>query len=453
MKQHTSARRWSSGRTFLAASVGGAIGLGNIWRFPYIMGENGGGAFVFVYLAAAFLVAVPILSAEVAIGRHGRASPYTAMAAVSTASGRWAAWGLVGGMGLVTGYLIMSFYSVIAGSTLDYLLLAMRGAFSGLSGESAEALNAGLNQNPARLGAWHTLFMLATCVIVGRGLRKGVEAAVRLLMPLLLLLLLAVIAYALIEGDAARGLRFIFDFRFQDLTFDSALEAISHAFFSIGVAMGLMMMYGAFAPRSVSLPQACAGIAAADTGVAVLAGIAIFPLVFANGLEPGSGPSLVFLTLPIAFGGMPAGSLFGAIFFLLLAFAALTSAIALMEAAVSLLQERLDLGRWPATLIVGGSLWALGWLTVLSFGAGASWNVVAGMNPFALIDYLTATIMMPLGGALIALFAGWRMKRALLLGQLGWTGGWLFLAWLWLLRLVAPLAILYIMYNALFGSA
>ena len=353
-------------------------------------------------------------------------------------------------MGLLTGYLIMSFYSVIAASTLDYLVLAAQGAFKGLTRESAEALNSGLNDNPLRLGGWHTVFMLVSCFIVGRGVRRGIEAAVRFLMPLLFLLLLAVIGYALVEGDAAAGLTFMFDFRFEQLTADSALEAISHAFFSIGVAMGLMMMYGAFAPREVSLPQTCVGITVADTGVAILAGIAIFPLVFANGLEPGSGPSLVFLTLPMAFGGMPGGSIVGMIFFLLLAFAALTSAIALMEAAVSLLQERLDLGRWRATLIVGGSLWALGWLTVLSFGSGAEWNVIAGKNPFELIDYLTATIMMPLGGALMALFAGWRMKRALFLGELGWSEGALFTVWLWLLRLVAPAAILIIMYRALF---
>jgi len=451
MKENTAARRWSSGRAFLLASIGGAIGLGNIWRFPYIMGENGGGAFVVVYLIAAFLVAVPILLAEVAIGRHGRASPYTAMASVASESGRRALWGLVGGMGLLAGYLIMSFYSVIAGSTVDYLVLAARGAFAGMDREAAEALNAGLNENPLRLGAWHTLFMLATCFIVGRGIRQGVEAAVRFLMPLLLLLLLCVIAYALIEGDAATGLAFIFDFRFGQLTAASALEAVSHAFFSIGVAMGLMMMYGAFAPRDVSLPQTCVGITVADTGVAVLAGIAIFPLVFANGLEPGSGPSLVFLSLPIAFGGMPGGSAVGAIFFLLLAFAALTSAIALMEAAVSLMQERLAFSRWRATSVVGVSLWALGWLTVLSFGAGESWNVVAGKNPFEFIDFLTATIMMPLGGALMALFAGWRMKRAILQGELGWQDGPLFTLWLLLLRVVAPAAILYLMYLALFG--
>ena len=189
----------------------------------------------------------------------------------------------------------------------------------------------------------------------------------------------------------------------------------------------------------------------ADTGVAVLAGIAIFPLVFANGLEPGSGPSLVFLTLPIAFGGMPGGSFFGALFFLLLAFAALTSAIALMEAAVSLLQERLKLGRWAATCAVAATMWGLGWLTVLSFGAGEDWKVIGGMNAFELIDYITATIMMPLGGALMALFAGWRMKRAILLGELGWKAGPLFDVWLVLLRVVAPAAILIIMYNALFG--
>ena len=451
MRENTASRRWSSGRTFLLASVGGAIGLGNIWRFPYIMGENGGGAFVFVYLIAAFLVAVPILLAEVAIGRHGRASPYTAMASVASESGRWALWGLVGGMGLLAGYLIMSFYSVIAGSTVDYLVLAARGAFIGMDREAAEALNAGLNENPLRLGAWHTLFMLATCLIVGRGVRHGVEAAVRFLMPVLLLLLLIVIAYALAEGDAVGGLAFIFDFRLGQLTAASALEAVSHAFFSIGVAMGLMMMYGAFAPRDVSLPQTCVGITVADTGVAVLAGIAIFPLVFANGLEPGSGPSLVFLTLPIAFGGMPGGSAVGAIFFLLLAFAALTSAIALMEAAVSLMQERLAFSRWRATSVVGASLWALGWLTVLSFGVGESWNVAAGKNPFEVIDFLTATIMMPLGGALMALFAGWRMKLAILQGELGWQDGPLFTLWLWLLRVVAPAAILYLMYLALFG--
>jgi len=292
--------------------------------------------------------------------------------------------------------------------------------------------------------------MLVSCFIVGRGVRRGVEAAVRFLMPVLLLLLLTVIAYALIEGDAAVGLEFMFDFRLGQLTAASALEAVSHAFFSIGVAMGLMMMYGAFAPRQVSLPHTCVGIAAADTAVAVLAGIAIFPLVFANGLEPGQGPQLVFLTLPIAFGGMPGGGVIGAVFFLLLAFAALTSSIALMEGAVSLLQERLAMGRWLATWIVGGSLWGLGWLMVLSFGVGESWNVVAGRNPFELIDFLTATIMMPLGGALMALFAGWRMKRAIFQGELGWRDGPLFTLWLWLLRVVAPLAILYLMYLALF---
>ena len=439
MPENTSARRWSSGRTFLLASVGGAIGLGNIWRFPYIMGENGGGAFVFVYLVAAFLVAVPILSVEVAIGRHGRASPYTAMAAVSTQSGRWAAWGLVGGMGLLTGYLIMSFYSVIAGSTVDYLFLAAQGAFKGLTKQSAEALNAGLNDNPLRLGAWHTLFMAASCLIVGRNVRRGIEAAVRLLMPLLFLLLLAVIAYALIEGDCRSR---------PELHVRLPLRPAHRRLRAGGHQPRFLLdrrgdgadddVRGLRAPRGVAAAD-LRGITVADTGVAVLAGMAIFPLVFANGLEPGSGPSLGVPHPadrlrrhagrdPVRGDLLPAAGVRGAD-----------------------LGHRADgsgghadsgaPGTGPLggpTLSVGATLWGLGWLTVLSFGSGAEWNVVAGKNPFELIDYLTATIMMPLGGALMALFAGWRMKRALLLGELGWEPGTLFTVWLWLLRVSPP---------------
>lgn len=439
---------WTTRFAFVLAAVGGAVGLGNIWRFPYLTGTSGGGAFVLVYLACVALIAIPILIAELMLGRQGRASPPTAMANVAAASGRSRRWSLVGWLGAWAGFLIVSYYSVIGGWTLAYVQRAAAGVFTGVDSTASAGLYDALTASPAALIGWHTAFMAMTVLIVARGLNRGIEVAVRVLMPALFAMLLLMVGYALVAGDMAGAVAFLFRLDLAAVDGSVVLLAIGQAFFSIGVSMGLMMMYGAYLGAGEPVPRYAVTIALADTAVAVLAGLAIFPLVFAHGLDPAGGPGLIFVTLPLAFGNMPAGQLFGTVFFVLLVFAAITSAIALIQPMVA------RVGEWPsmtprrAALLVGAAAWLLG------IGSALSFNVIENVHPLAWLpgapernfyewlDYLTANVMMPIGGVLIAVFAGWMMPAALLEGALpGWHGR---SARLWRLavRFVAPAAIL-----------
>jgi NSS family neurotransmitter:Na+ symporter len=295
---------------------------------------------------------------------------------------------------------------------------------------------------------WHSLFMVITVVIVARGLNRGIETAVRWLMPALFAMLLVMVSYAALAGDFAAGWAFLFRFDTAELDGGVILLAIGQAFFSIGVSMGLMMMYGAYLPAEAPIPGYSIIIALADTLVALLAGLAIFPLVFAHGLDPAEGPGLIFVTLPIAFGNMTMGALMGGLFFLLLVFAAVTSAIALLQPMVTRLEERLSLGSWPAAALTGGAAWLLGLASVLSFNRWAdvaplSWLPgFADRTPYEIIDYVTANVMMPLGGLLIALFAGWVVKRSILEDELPSLSPLTFGLWRTATRVVAPLGIL-----------
>ena len=433
--------QWSSRTGFILAAIGGAVGLGNIWKFPYMAGSSGGGAFVIVYLFAVTLVAIPILVAELMLGRRGRQSPPTAMLVNAEQEGRSRWWSGVGWLGAAAGFLILTFYSVIGGWVLDYTFVSVARGFSGTGSEEAHARFGSLLSSPLRLMLSFTLFLGLTGFIVSTGLRKGIERATGILMPALFLILLVLVVYSAVAGDLAAGLRFLFAVDFGRITPGVMLSAVGHAFFSVGVSMGLMMAYGSYLPQDIPIPRTAVVIAGADTLVALVAGLVIFPLVFANGLAPGEGPGLIFVTLPIAFGNMPAGTLFGFLFFLLLSFAAVTSSIAIMEPAVARVAEYRGINRRTSAAMVTCSIWVLGIGSVLSFNLWAELKPIAGKTIFDLVDYLTANLMMPVGGMLIAIFAGWFMRRSTLTDELRISSSRLFATWRVLIRTVVPLAI------------
>ncbi|MDH3305656.1 MAG: sodium-dependent transporter [Gammaproteobacteria bacterium] len=445
---------WSSGVTFILASVGAAVGLGNIWKFPFVVGVSGGGAFVLVYLGCVVFVAVPILIAELWLGRRGAQSPPIAMRIVAGKAGRTRAWSLVGWMGMLVGYLIATYYSVIAGWTLAYIVKAGN-SFGGADPSIVSQQFDELLANPGAMTFWHTVFITIALFIVGRGLRDGIESAVKFLMPALFGMLIVMIGYAAVEGDFEAGVAFLFSADFSRIDGTIVLSAIGQAFFSISVAMGLIMTYGSYVPKEVSLTKSALIIAGADTLVAVLAGLMIFPLVFANGLDPGSGPGLIFRTLPTAFAGMQGGAAFGALFFLLLAFAAITSIIAIIEPIVAYAEDKWQMRRRNACITFGFLAWAIGLATVFSFNVGSDFNPLSAlppfkdMNMFALIDYFTANLMMPVGGILMAVFVGWLIKPSVLAEDLSFGSPLLFKVWLWMIRVVAPLAILGVLYSSL----
>ncbi len=447
---------WSSRLIFLLAAVGASVGLGNFWRFTYLAGTSGGGAFVLVYLAAVSLIAVPILMAELLVGRRGGREPVGAMAAVADESGRSREWGRLGALGIVAAFLILSYYSVIAGWALSYVLPTLTGAFSGAPAPEVSAHFDALLADPLALIGWHTAFMALTVAIVAPGLRSGIERAISIMMPALFVMLLVLVGYALIAGDVARGLAFLFRPDLGKVDGAMVLAAVGQAFFSIGVGMGMMMTYGAYLAKDVSITRSAFIIAGTDTLVAVLAGVAIFPLVFANGLDPGQGPGLVFVTLPIAFGAMPGGSVFGGVFFVLLVFAALTSAIASMEPATLWASERFGWRRAPTAIATGIAAWIVGLGTVLSFNAWRGWHPLgafehyAGRTFYDLLDYATSTLMMPVSALLLALFVGWRMRPDAASDELGLGTGVHFGVWrTLLLRWLVPAAILAILISGL----
>jgi len=449
-----SEKTWSSGFTFILAAVGAAVGLGNIWKFPYVVGVSGGGAFVLVYLGCVLFIAIPILIAELWIGRAGGHSPPIAMANVAKQAGRSGPWSLVGYMAMSVGYLIATYYSVIAGWTLAYIFKAGSGFGDAEPTAVAQQFD-NLLADPVSLTLWHTAFMAIALFIVGRGLKNGIEKVVTILMPALFVMLLLMIGYAAIEGDFAKGVSFLFSSDFSKIDSGTVLVAIGQAFFSISVAMGLLMTYGSYVPKGVSLTKSALIIAGADTAVALLAGLMIFPLVFGNDLDPGSGPGLIFQTLPAAFADMTGGVVFGVIFFILLAFAAVTSIIAILEPIVRFAEGKWNMRRRNGVLVFGTLAWAIGLLTVFSFNIWADvaplgqFKVFEGKTMFDLIDYFTANIMMPLGGILMALFVGWRIKPSVLAEDLSFGNAVLFNVWLWMIRVVVPLAILWVLYTSL----
>lgn len=439
--------QWSSRIAFILAATGAAVGLGNIWKFPYITGLNGGGAFVLVYLLCVLGIGLPVMMAEVMLGRRGRRNPINTMQLLSEEETGGGLWRVIGWLGVVAGMLILSYYSVIAGWTMEYIVKTVGGTFTSADAAAVRRNFATMTANPWLMLIAHTLFMTMTVLVVARGVEQGLERAVKYMMPLLFLLLLVMVGYAMTTGYFRTGLEFMFRPAFEQLTAESVLMAMGQAFFSLSIGMGAIMAYGAYLPDDASIGGTCLSVVLADTAIALLAGLMIFPVVFANGLDPAEGPGLLFQTLPLAFGQMPGGQFFGTIFFVLLLFAAWTSSIGLVEPAVARLVEHHGLKRATAAWIVGGIIWLLGFITIFSFNIWADVHLF-GRDLFGNLDYLTSNIMLPLGGLLIAIFAGWIMCKSSSVEELEWGTGSLYGAWRFLVRYIAPVAVALILLHA-----
>jgi len=445
---------WSSRMAFILAASGSAVGLGNIWKFPYITGENGGGAFVLVYLLCIALIGIPIMIAEVMIGRRGGRSPINSMRQLTQSDSLSKRWVWIGGMGMIASFLILSFYSVIGGWALSYVGNSASGLFAGASTDSISAMFGNLLADPYTLLLWHSVFMVLVIMIVARGLSSGMEKAINILMPILFSLLLVMVGYAMSTDNFAEGFAFLFQPDFSKLTTEGVLTALGHAFFTLSLGMGVMMAYGSYLPKKVSIVKTAVTVSLVDTVVALLAGLAIFPLVFANGLEAGAGPGLIFQTLPLAFGQMSGGVLFGTLFFILLVVAAVTSAISLLEPVVEWFEEQKGINRLTATLIGGISIWGLGILTILSLNVWSDVHPLGmferfeGKTFFDLFDYVTANLMMPLGGLAIAIFVGWFMSKQAGENELDMGNGLAYNLFMFILRFITPAAVLVVfVYN------
>ncbi|MBS7690497.1 sodium-dependent transporter [Pseudomonas lalucatii] len=419
-------------------------------------GVYGGGAFVVMYLICIALVGVPIMLAETLIGRRGRQSPVNAMKSLAIEAGASRHWSLAALMGMVAALLILSFYSVVAGWSLEYILGMGSGRFAGISGEGAGAAFGGLTGDPWRLTLWHTLFMFLTALVIARGVVAGLERSLRIMMPLLFVLLLVLLGYSLTTGYFRQGFDFLFHFDPSKVQ-GGILAAMGHAFFTLSVGVGSIMVYGAYMPKNASIGGTVMAVGLLDTLVALTAGLALFPIVFAAGLEPGAGPGLMFVTLPIAFGNIAFGQLMGLVFFVLVAVAAWSSSISMLEPAVAYFVERSGRSRARVTAVLALLCWVVGMGTVLSFNVGAEakffvfaedgfrlfqWGAEGGKTFFDSIDYLTSRILLPLGGLAFALFAGWVLSREAVREELAAKSPLLFNLALWLIRVVAPIGVL-----------
>lgn len=431
----TPARRggFATNLGFIMAAAGSAVGLGNIWKFPYITGEYGGGAFVLVYLGCILLVGLPLMYAELIIGRRGGKDVLGAMRSLNVTGGRIGRLlsRLTGSMAVLAGFLILSFYAVVAGWAVHFLFVSL-GVMPGatLAGETTFAAVAG---SPALSSLWHTAFMLLTIVVIALGVHGGIERLCKLLMPVLAVMLLGLLGYVGLTGGLDRSLTFLFRPDFSKLTGEAVLEAVGHAFFTLSLGMGAMVTYGSYLKSEKHVIRDGVAVAVIDTAIALVAGAVIFGVVFAAGMEPGAGPGLLFVTLPKLFAGMPGGAIVSTAFFLLVIFAAWSSAVSLLEVVVAYFVDEKKWDRRTASWILGGVIWAIGLLSacrpeVLDF-----------------LDNLTTRYMLPLGGLAIAVFAGWivsRKDRESGFMSLGRIGRPLSIGWTVTIRFITPLLVL-----------
>ncbi|MEZ5515209.1 MAG: sodium-dependent transporter [Steroidobacteraceae bacterium] len=449
---------WSSNVGFLLAAVGSAVGLGTIWRFPYSLGVSGGGAYIFAYLIAVALIVLPILMAEMMIGRRAQRSPPAAIEALARESGATPAWRWVAIVQFLGAFIVLAFYCVVGGWTLAYLPLISQGAFANHSASEVQAVFDELNGSAPRLLTWHAVFLALTAGISFGGVRAGIEKMTKVLMPLFFVMLTGLAVYASQVGDFSAAATFLFAADFSKLTAEGWLNALGQAFFSIGAGATVYIAYASYAGESLHITRAAWIIVAAVTVVSVVAGLAIFPLVFSYGLSPASGPGLAFVTLPLVFAQMPGGTYFGALFFVLLFVAAVTSSISMLEVTVSWLEERYSISRHAAVLWAAVVAWLLGVLAVLSFNVLSDVHPLGFIEPFAtktffdLFNEFAANILLPVGGLCIIVFAGWIVAPAVVAEQFRLAQGSVgFRLWRLLIRYLAPLALLTVFIYSLIG--
>ncbi len=422
---------WHSRWLFIMAATGSAVGLGNIWKFPYVAGESGGAAFVLVYLACIVIIGIPILMAETLLGRHGDSNPFSAMIKASRDSDASKLWAIIALMSITAGLLIMSFYSVVAGWVLNYIGAIAQGTFTGVDSAFVENyLDNVLMANKELQLVWHSVFTFLTVGVLAFGVNKGLGNAIKVLMPMLFILLAVSLGYSFQSGHFMQGFHFMFDPDFSKLTPEIVLMAMGQAFFSLSLGMGAIMTYGSYMDSKTSITQTAFIIAGLDTLVAIMAGLVIFPLVFANGLTPSEGPGLMFLSLPIAFGNMPGGVYFGTAFFVLIAVAAWSSSVSLIEPALSWLSEKTPMNRTFGAMLIGLTVWV----------GGLACIYVDGI--FDIFDIVTSQYLLPIGGLLIAIFVGWVMKRKIAKTQLSTLSYFQFNCWYATIRVFCPLGVM-----------
>jgi NSS family neurotransmitter:Na+ symporter len=420
--------QWTSRFAFLMAAIGSAVGLGNLWRFPFHTGQNGGAAFVFIYLVCVVFVAYPILMGELAVGRHKGLSAVGSTRQLAEDSGKASGWSIVGWVGALAAFAILTTYSVIAGQVIAYSLMSFFGEFAGRAATDA-AQAASLYDGNTHALIWHSAFMAVTVVIVSAGLHGGIERVVTILMPIFFVMLAGLSIYSLSTGAAGQALSYLFKPDFSAITPIVVLAALGQAFFSIGVGSAIMITYGSFLPKEENIGNSSIIIAGADTMVAIIAGLMIFPIIFAFGLDPAAGSGLIFNAMPAVFSGMPAGSFMGGLFFLLAFGAALTSSISLLMVVCAVGVEQFNLSRTRAAIITGFFAWLVGAITVVVSGAGG-W-----------VDFFGGSVLLPMGGLLIAIFVGWVVPRNIMRGELSNTSSGLFKFWRFFCRYFAPVAV------------
>lgn len=433
--------RWGTRLGFVLAAAGSAVGLGNLWRFPYLTWENGGATFVMVYLLSVAVVGLPILVAELVIGRRSQRNPVGAFRLLKPAT----PWFLVGVLGVIAGFVILSYYSVVAGWTLHYALRAATGAFVHHTPQEMADRFAEFVSDPGEQILWHAAFMLLTMGIVVGGIRGGIERATGLLMPLLFLILLVLAGLSLASPGALEGLRFLFRPSLGDLSGELVLAALGQSFFSLSLGMGAMIVYGSYLSQETNLTTSAIQVSILDTLVALLAVLMIFPVIFTHAITPTESAGILFTTLPVILTDLPGGQIVTVLFFLLLAFAALTSTISLLEVTVSWAIDQRGWSRRKSTLLLGTTIWVLGIFSALSFGGGwlAEVTVLGMRGVFDIMNGISSNVFLPVGGFFIALFAGWALTRGAAEEELSPATGWSTWVSVWkvLVRFVAPIVV------------
>ncbi len=428
---------------FILAAAGSAVGLGNIWKFPYVVGENGGGVFVLIYLVCVAVVGLPIMVSEVMLGRATQSSPVAAFRALTRQGSGWVG---TGWMGVAAGFIILSYYCVVAGWTLHYVLLSLQGAFAGLKPAAISAIFDGLYTSPTHNLAYHAVFMCMTISIVYFGVQKGIERTAQVLMPALFVMLVGLGIYSATLPGFGDAMRFVFAPNLAKFKASSVLEAMGQAFFSLSLGMGAMLTYGSYLSKGTGIIKTSAWVALLDTAIALLSGTVVFPIIFSSGLHAAAGPGLVFKSIPIAFSQMPGGQVLCLVFFVLLVLAALTSSISLLEVVTSSFIDLYGWRRRKVALVTGLITFLFGVPSALSGGAGLFGKGLAGATGrsfFDWVDHASANWMLPFGGLLIAVFTGWFMDRDLrkkeFLRGTPWGGYYPF--WLTLVKYLVPLAV------------
>jgi NSS family neurotransmitter:Na+ symporter len=442
MSQATPSRStWSSRWAFILVTIGSAVGLGNIWKFSYLAGASEGsvGVFVVVYLVCVALIGLPLLMAEILIGRRGRGNPVAAMLNTAEESENSSWWALVGWVGIFGALMILSFYSVVSGWMVDYFWQSLMGSIHVSTPEEAKAASDAMMADPWRQGLWHTVFMILTVGVVARGVVAGIETANKIMLPLLFLIVILLALWGAAVGDMPTALRFMFNLKVEAIKPGVVIDGMGHAFFSLSLGMGAIMAYGSYLDKKTNIGHTCLWIAIVGALIGLVCGAAIFSLTFGYGLTPAAGPSLILQTLPLAFTYMPGGRLFAILFFLFVIFAAWTSSISLLEPFVSWLTERFGIRRARAAWGTALPVWLLGLAVCLSFNDWSEYKIF-GRILFELLDHLATRFMMPLSGLAIAIYVGWRLGKVIVVDEIRLKQR-TFDLWFNVLRFVVPVGI------------